>query len=67
MQLVNELENDLAFAVLADRKDGQKIESKDALLLINRIRKVLEPISERDHAYSEGAEETAPVPAAAEA
>jgi hypothetical protein len=61
MQMVNELENDLAFAVLVDRKNGQEIESKDLLPLINRIREVLEPISERDHAYSESEIETSHV------
>jgi hypothetical protein len=59
MQLVNELENDLAFAVLVDRKDGRRIESKDVLPLINRIREALEPISEKDHAYSEDSERAA--------
>ncbi|REJ75254.1 MAG: hypothetical protein DWQ47_07135 [Acidobacteria bacterium] len=53
MRLVNELENDLAFAVLVDKTGDEFIETKDVLPLIHRIREVLEPISERDHSYSE--------------
>lgn len=53
MQLVNDLESDLAFAVLVEKERAEKLESKDVLPLINRIREVLEPISEKDHAYSE--------------
>lgn len=56
MQLVNELENDLAFAALVDKHGIIAIDSNQVLPLINRIREVLEPISERDHAYSEGEE-----------
>ena len=52
MQLVNDLETDLAFAVLVEKEGSEKLESKDVLPLINRIREVLEPISEKDHAYS---------------
>ena len=57
MQLVNDLENDLAFAVLVERNSEESIDSKEVLPLINRIREVLEPISERDHAYSESEDE----------
>ncbi|QQS40059.1 MAG: hypothetical protein IPM63_11875 [Acidobacteriota bacterium] len=53
MQLVNELENDLAFAALVDKHREEGIESNQVLPLIHRIREILEPISERDHAYSE--------------
>jgi len=52
MQLVNDLENDLAFAMLVEKERLERVESKDVLPLIDRIREVLEPISERDHAYS---------------
>ena len=52
MQLVNDLETDLAFAVLVEKERPERIDSKDVLPLINRIREVLEPISEKDHAYS---------------
>lgn len=60
MQLVNELENDLAFAVLVEKKSGEKIASNEVLPLINRIREVLEPISGRDHAYSGDEEKELP-------
>ena len=59
MQLVNELENELAFAVLVEKKSGEKLESKDVLPLIDRIRAILEPISEKDHSYSESIDEIA--------
>jgi len=59
MQLVNELENELAFAVLVEGKSGEKLQSKDVLPLIDRIREILEPISEKDHSYSEELEEAA--------
>lgn len=58
MQLVNDLENDLALAVLVKRNTEESIDSKEVLPLIHRIREVLEPISERDHAYSESEEES---------
>lgn len=59
MQLVNELENELAFAVLVEGKSGEKLQSKDVLPLIDRIREILEPISEKDHSYSEELEKIA--------
>jgi len=56
MQMVNELENDLAIAVLVKRKNNEQIDSKEVLPLINRIREILEPISAKDHAYAEPSE-----------
>lgn len=53
MQMVNELENDLAIAVLVKRKNNEQIDSREVLPLINRIREILEPISAKDHAYAE--------------
>ncbi|HUF04658.1 MAG TPA: hypothetical protein VMM38_10845 [Aridibacter sp.] len=61
MQLVNELENDLAFAALVDKHREEAIDSNQVLPLINRIREILEPISERDHSYSEAGDES-PLP-----
>ncbi len=55
MQTVNELENDLAFAFLVEKKITERIDSEQVLPLITRIREVLEPISEKDHAYAEEA------------
>lgn len=58
MQLVNELENDLAFAALVDKQSERTIDSNQVLPLIHRIRAVLEPVSERDHAYNKEAEKS---------
>lgn len=52
MDMVSDLGNDLAVAMLIEKKHANKIESKDIAPLINRIREVLKPISDRDHAYS---------------
>jgi hypothetical protein len=45
MNLVNELENDLALAFLVDKKHSEKIDSKEVLVLLNKVREVLRPLS----------------------
>jgi hypothetical protein len=45
MNLVNELENDLALAFLVDKKYAEKIDSKDVVVLMDKIREVLQPLS----------------------
>lgn len=45
MNLVNELENDLALAFLVEKKHSEKIDSKEVLLLLNKVREVLKPLS----------------------
>lgn len=45
MDLVNELENDLALAFLVDKNLSEKIDSAQALILMDRIREVLQPLS----------------------
>lgn len=46
MNLVNDLDTEIAFAVLVEKKYNEKIESKDILPLIGRLNKALEEISE---------------------
>jgi hypothetical protein len=48
MEILNELGNDLAFAFLVEKKHGAKIDSKSALALIERVRKVLQPVSKEE-------------------
>jgi len=45
MDLLNELGTDLALAFLVEKKHTEKINRKDALALIAKVRKVLQPIS----------------------
>ena len=52
MDLINELGNDLALAVLVEKKHKEKLDSKEILSLIGKIREVLEPVSGRDHLYT---------------
>ena len=53
MNLINDLDTDIAFAVLVDKKHDQKIESKDILSLIGRLNKALEQISQTDEEINE--------------
>jgi hypothetical protein len=48
MNLINDLDTEIAFAVLVEKKHNEKIESKDVLPLIGRLNKALEEISEAD-------------------
>lgn len=45
MNLVNDLENDLALAFLVDRKYAEEIDSKDVVALMDKLREVLQPLS----------------------
>ena len=45
MNLLNELENDLALAFLVEKKHTEKIDSRDARALIARVKKVLQTVS----------------------
>jgi hypothetical protein len=47
MDLVNELGNDLALAFLVERKHQHKIDSREALELIQTVRESLDRIAER--------------------
>ena len=53
MNLINDLDTDIAFAVLLDKKHDKKIESKDILPLIGRLNKALEQISQADEEINE--------------
>lgn len=41
MDLINDLENEMAFAFFVEKKHSQKIDSKDSLALIRNIRSSL--------------------------
>ena len=45
MNLVNDLENDIALAFLVDKKYAEKIDSKDVLVLMDKVREILQPLS----------------------
>lgn len=45
MNLLNELENDLALAFLVEKKHTEKIDSKDARALIAKVKKALHTVS----------------------
>ena len=45
MNLANELENDLALAFLVDKKHSERIDSKEVLVLLKKVREVLKPLS----------------------
>lgn len=49
MDLVSDLGEDLAKAVLIEKKHSGKIDSKEIVSLISKIREVLEPVSAKDH------------------
>jgi hypothetical protein len=53
MNLINDLDTEIAFAVLVEKKHNEKIESKDILPLIGRLNKALEEISETDKEKTE--------------
>ncbi len=48
MNLINDLDTEIAFAVLFEKKHNEKIASKDILPLIGRLNKALEEIPEAD-------------------
>ncbi len=48
MNLVNELENDLAFAFFVEKIHSEKIDSKEVVALLNKVREILEPGSADD-------------------
>ena len=45
MDLIDDLGNDLAFAFLVERKHSNRLDSREALDLIGRVKTVLQPIS----------------------
>jgi len=57
MELVHELESDLALAILLEKKCSEKIEAKEVVSLITRVNETLETVSLKDHSYTEDAPE----------
>lgn len=53
MNLINDLDSEIALAVLVDKKHTGKIESKDILPLIGRLNKALEHITEIENESNE--------------
>lgn len=55
MELVNDLgsdvASDVALAILVEKRYLEKIDSKEILPLILKIRQILEPISSKDHTH----------------
>lgn len=50
MNLVNDLENDLALAFLVDRKHSEEIDPKSIVALMDKVREVLKPLdNEEEH------------------
>lgn len=45
MNLLSDINSDLAMAIILDNKHSQKLNSSEALELINKINEILEPIS----------------------
>jgi hypothetical protein len=52
MDLVNDLGNDLVLAMLVEKKHSEKLDSREVLHLVSKIREVLEPVSAKDHSYT---------------
>ena len=48
MDLISDLGNDLAFAFLVEKKHHHKIDSKDVLALIGRIKSALHRVASQD-------------------
>ena len=49
MDLVHDLGNDIALAILVEKKYREKLDSKEILPLISKVREVLEMVSRKDH------------------
>ncbi|MEZ5427456.1 MAG: hypothetical protein R2747_14385 [Pyrinomonadaceae bacterium] len=54
MDLVNELENDLALAFLVERKHSEKLDSQEVLALMNKVRDVLKPLTNDEQPKEQG-------------
>ncbi|MCB1024472.1 MAG: hypothetical protein KDB79_08780 [Acidobacteria bacterium] len=59
MNLVSDLGNDIAFAILVEKKYREKVDSKELIPLISNVRDALRTISERETKQSEIAMHTA--------
>lgn len=53
MNLINDLENDLALAFLVEKKHTEKIDSRSAQILIAKVKKLLQNASFKKEAVRE--------------
>ena len=53
MNLINDLDTEIAFAVLIEKRHNEKIETKEIPSLIGRLNKALEEVSGRDKEIGE--------------
>lgn len=53
MNLINDLDTEIAFAVLIEKKHNEKIETKEIPSLIGRLNRALEKVSEKDKEIGE--------------
>ena len=53
MNLVNDVENDLALAFLVDKKYSDEIDSKSVVALMDKVREVLQPLDDEEEALNE--------------
>lgn len=53
MNLINELDTEIAFAVLIEKKHNEKIETKEIPSLIGRLNEALEKVSEKEKEIGE--------------
>lgn len=53
MNLVNDLENDLALAFLVDKKYSEEIDSKSVVALMDKVREVLKPLDNEEEQLNE--------------
>jgi hypothetical protein len=53
MNLVDELENELALAFLVDKQYAEKIDSKDVVALMDKVREILQPLSIEEEILNE--------------
>lgn len=62
MDLINDLGNDLALAILVEKRHVQKIDSKDVKDLISRVRAILQPVSRNSRFASESNSSESSIP-----
>ncbi|NNF00285.1 MAG: hypothetical protein HKN25_14795 [Pyrinomonadaceae bacterium] len=53
MELIHDLESDLALAILLEKKYSEKIEAKDVVSLVTRVNETLRYVSLKDHTCSD--------------
>jgi hypothetical protein len=45
MNLISDLSNEIAMAILVDRKYSEEVNQNDAIILIRKVREILQPVS----------------------